>query len=145
LLVRLLYFVQFCFNAAYLSAIIYRRSINPERRNTLSKSSNINFQTHLEYSRPQTRVGIHDESRRQSRSHVELFRRYSADPRALRQPTIKYHTHLQVNQPLHPASSYSSIGTFKSEDIELSSQESRSTNPRNENNSYFSNAPYPKV
>ncbi|KAI6175832.1 hypothetical protein M3Y97_00732300 [Aphelenchoides bicaudatus] len=140
LVLRIFYFAQFCFNAAYLSAIVYRRNIRPEKRQTTPKTSNVNLQIHPEYSRPQTRVGIRDESRRQSRfGHAELLRRYSADPRSLREPNLRYHTHLQVNQPLRSApilSSYSSV-SFRSEDLDsianLSSARSGSTDPHNEN------------
>jgi hypothetical protein len=62
----------------------------------------------------------------------------------MREPNLRHHTHLQVNQPLRSApllSSYSSE-TFRSEDLELNSQgsitnlslaRSGSTEPRNEN------------
>lgn len=53
LVFRIFYFAQFCFNAAYLSAIVYRRNIRPEKRQTTPKTSNVNLQIHPEYSRPQ--------------------------------------------------------------------------------------------
>ncbi|KAI6181262.1 hypothetical protein M3Y98_00810200 [Aphelenchoides besseyi] len=143
LVVRLLYFAQLCFNAIYLSAITYRRTIRPQKRQTTPKMSNVNLYINPEYSRPQTRVGIRDESRRQSRRHAELLRRYSADPRASREPNLRYHQHLQVNQPLNSVPlmpSYSS-DTFRSENLDLArsisslnSARSLSTEPRTEVN-----------
>ncbi|KAI6234652.1 hypothetical protein M3Y99_00784300 [Aphelenchoides fujianensis] len=119
LIVRLLYFAQFCFNAAYLSAIVYRRNICPQRRQTTPKTSN-------------TRVGIRNESRRQSAHHAELLRRYSADPRASREPNLRYHHHLQVNQPLRSAPlmpSYTS-DSFRSENLDLNRSVSSLNSPR---------------
>ncbi|CAD5221109.1 unnamed protein product [Bursaphelenchus okinawaensis] len=129
LVVRLLYFAQFCFNAAYLTAIVYKRNVRPKPRQTTPKHSTTYLRVHPEFSRPQTRTGIPESSARDKQKHADLKRRYSHDPRGL-----KKLNHLNVNQPLLNApimpASYSTE-TFRSEELELNtSMYSTNTSPR---------------